>query len=224
LRSRPTDDQNQRGATPATATPLFRVSSEMGEVKVAKNQQPVPHAYREDTSRKDQGQALLDEGSVPPTSGEDGPASTDAIAPMAGEDDGSYKTPSKLVIQILIPDRSEYTSTRPNCDGGPEDALVPARGHFAWRVPMEIPNYWLKKSPSEGRTSGGEDGREGVISPLPHHPPPPHHHLLRIRARREFPPTAASRPPGRHTEAASVTATSRSWHGWPPAVPHPQAR
>jgi hypothetical protein len=30
------------------------------------NQQPTPYAYQEDTDKKDQGRALLDEGSVPP--------------------------------------------------------------------------------------------------------------------------------------------------------------
>jgi hypothetical protein len=40
-----TDDQNQRGMTPTTTAPLFRIISEMGEAGVAQNQQLVPHAY-----------------------------------------------------------------------------------------------------------------------------------------------------------------------------------
>jgi hypothetical protein len=58
------DDRNQPGMTPVVGTPLFRVSSKMGEAEAAENQQPVPQAYQEDTGRKDQGRALLDEGSI----------------------------------------------------------------------------------------------------------------------------------------------------------------
>jgi hypothetical protein len=56
---------------------------------------PTLYAYREDTSKKDQGWALLDEGSEPPVPDEDGSAITDAIAPAAGKGGETYKTPSK---------------------------------------------------------------------------------------------------------------------------------
>jgi hypothetical protein len=56
----------------------------------------MPHAYREDTGRKDQWWALLDEGFTPPVPVEDSPAIMDATAPAVGEDEGTYKTPSKI--------------------------------------------------------------------------------------------------------------------------------
>jgi hypothetical protein len=67
------------------------------------------------------------------------------------------------LVQILIPYRSECTSAMLDYGGGPEDAPVPTRGHFTRRAPIEIPACWLKRSPSEGRSFGGEEGREGVI-------------------------------------------------------------
>jgi hypothetical protein len=54
--------------------------------------------YQEDTDRKDQGQSCLDEGSTPPMPDEDDPAITDTMAPMAGEGDETYKSPSNRVI------------------------------------------------------------------------------------------------------------------------------
>jgi hypothetical protein len=56
---------------------------------------PTPCTYREDTGKKEQGQALLNEGSVPPVPDEDGPAIMVAMAPTVSEDGGSYKTLSK---------------------------------------------------------------------------------------------------------------------------------
>jgi hypothetical protein len=59
------------------------------------NQQPTQYIYREDTGKKDQGWALLDEGFTPPVPDEDDPAIVDAAAPAAGEDDGTYESSSK---------------------------------------------------------------------------------------------------------------------------------
>jgi hypothetical protein len=130
------------------------------------------------------------------------------------------------LVQTLIPYRSEYTSTRPDCGGRPDDAPIPVRGRLVRCTPMEIPVCWLKWSPSEGRSLGGGEWGGGV-PPLPHLHPPLHRHLLRIQARREFPPPAPSQPPGRHSKAtsfASVPAAFRCRHGWPPTSPHHQAR
>jgi hypothetical protein len=55
----------------------------------------MPHTYREDTDRKDQGWALFDKGSTPPVPDKDGPVSTNTIAPTSDEDDGTYETLSK---------------------------------------------------------------------------------------------------------------------------------
>jgi hypothetical protein len=54
-----------------------------------------PHAYWEDTGIKDHGWALMDEGSAPTLSDEDDPTVTDAAALAIGEDNRTYKTPSK---------------------------------------------------------------------------------------------------------------------------------
>jgi hypothetical protein len=54
----------------------------------------MPYAYREDTGKKDQEQALLDEGSTPPVPDEDSPAILDATAVAADKDFGAYKTSS----------------------------------------------------------------------------------------------------------------------------------
>jgi hypothetical protein len=62
------------------------------------------------------------------------------------------------LVQILILYMLECTSARPDCGGGLEDALVPARGHFAQHVLTEIPACCLKRSSSEGRSSGGGEG------------------------------------------------------------------
>jgi hypothetical protein len=45
---------------------------------------------------------LLDEGSAPVVPDEDNPTSTDATAPKAGEDNGTYKTSSKWVIPVTL--------------------------------------------------------------------------------------------------------------------------
>jgi hypothetical protein len=55
----------------------------------------MPYAYREDTGKKDQGQAFLDEGSAPPVPNEDGPTIMAATALLASGDDGTNKTLSK---------------------------------------------------------------------------------------------------------------------------------
>jgi hypothetical protein len=51
----------------------------------------------EDTGKKDQGQAFMDEGSPPPpeTLDEGGPTIMATIAPVADEDGRTYKTSSK---------------------------------------------------------------------------------------------------------------------------------
>jgi hypothetical protein len=51
--------------------------------------------YREDTGKKDQGWALLDEGFAPSVPNEDGPTIMATTTPAAGKDGGTYKTPSK---------------------------------------------------------------------------------------------------------------------------------
>jgi hypothetical protein len=51
--------------------------------------------YQEDTDKKDEGRALMDEGSAPPVPKEDGLAIMAVITPAAGADDGTYKTLSK---------------------------------------------------------------------------------------------------------------------------------
>jgi hypothetical protein len=50
---------------------------------------PTPYAYLEDTSKKDQGWALLDEGSAPKVPDEDGPSTMDATAPIASKVGGT---------------------------------------------------------------------------------------------------------------------------------------
>jgi hypothetical protein len=59
------------------------------------NQQTTQCAYQEDTSKKDQGQTLLDGGSAPPEPDEDGPATMAATTLAVGEDGGTCKAPSK---------------------------------------------------------------------------------------------------------------------------------
>jgi hypothetical protein len=51
--------------------------------------------YREDTKKKDQGRALLDEGSMPPLPNEDDPAIMIVTTPVSSKDGGSHKTLSK---------------------------------------------------------------------------------------------------------------------------------
>jgi hypothetical protein len=55
----------------------------------------MPCTYRKDTSRKNLGRAFLEEGSAPPVPNEDGPTNMDMTTLIAGEDGGTYKTPSK---------------------------------------------------------------------------------------------------------------------------------
>jgi hypothetical protein len=55
----------------------------------------MPCAYQEDTNKKDQGWAFLDEGSTPPVPNQDSPAIMVAIAPAADEDTETNKTLSK---------------------------------------------------------------------------------------------------------------------------------
>jgi hypothetical protein len=81
------------------------------------NQQTTQCAYQEDTSKKDQGQTLLDGGSAPPEPDEDGPATMAATTLAVGEDSGTCKAPSKWSITVttattLIPCRSGDTSVR----------------------------------------------------------------------------------------------------------------
>jgi hypothetical protein len=55
----------------------------------------MPYAYQEDTDKKDQGRALLDEGSAPPVPDEDGLTIMVATALAPDEDDGTYKSARK---------------------------------------------------------------------------------------------------------------------------------
>jgi hypothetical protein len=55
----------------------------------------MPCAYQEDTNKKDQGRAFLDEGSTPPVPNQDSPTIMVAIAPTVDEDAGTNKTMSK---------------------------------------------------------------------------------------------------------------------------------
>jgi hypothetical protein len=55
----------------------------------------MPSAYQEDTGKKDQVWAFLDEGSTPLVPNEDNPATMAATAPASDEDDGTNKTLSK---------------------------------------------------------------------------------------------------------------------------------
>jgi hypothetical protein len=55
----------------------------------------VPHAYQEDTGRKDQAWALLDGGSTPPTSNDDDPTVVDTMTPVVGKGMGTYRTLSQ---------------------------------------------------------------------------------------------------------------------------------
>jgi hypothetical protein len=54
-----------------------------------------PHAYLEDIGRKDQGRALLDEGSAPLVFNEYDQAVLDTAALVVGKGNGTYRTPSK---------------------------------------------------------------------------------------------------------------------------------
>jgi hypothetical protein len=66
----------------------------------------------------------------------------------------------------LIPYRSKDTSARADYTDGSIYGPVSVRGHFSRRAPTEIPACWLKRSPSEGRSSGGGEWGGGVTSPL----------------------------------------------------------
>jgi hypothetical protein len=57
---------------------------------------------------------------------------------------------------------------RSDGDDGLADGPVTVWGHFGQRTPMEIPACWLKRSPSEGRSSGGKKlgGEVGSYLPL----------------------------------------------------------
>jgi hypothetical protein len=59
------------------------------------HQNSTPHSYREDTDRKDQGRALLGEGSAPSTSDEDDPTVVGTMVPLVGKGEGTYKTLNK---------------------------------------------------------------------------------------------------------------------------------
>jgi hypothetical protein len=72
--------------------------------------------------------------------------------PVAGEDGGTYKTPSKWAIHIttsaaLNPCRSEDTNARPDCSDGPVDGpYLPAeevakRGEVLWRQRVRRRSY-----------------------------------------------------------------------------------
>jgi hypothetical protein len=74
-------------------------------------------SYQEDTDKKDQGWAILDEGSTPSVPNEDNPTIMAATTLAISEDAGTYKIPSKWAVHIttsatLIPYRSEDTNVR----------------------------------------------------------------------------------------------------------------
>jgi hypothetical protein len=89
----------------------------------------MPYAYQDDTGKKDQVQAFLDEGFTPPMPDKDSLATMAATTPVAREDGRTYKTPSKGAMLItaratLIPCRPEDTSMRPDYGGGLDDDPV----------------------------------------------------------------------------------------------------
>jgi hypothetical protein len=132
-----------------------------------------------------------------------------------------------LPVQILIPYRSKYTYARADCGGGPNDAPIPVRGHFVWRAPTEIPACWLKRSPSEGRSSGGVEGREGVISPSSFSSSSSSLSSPEYPGSEGVSPPALLQPPERHSEAASFASVPATFHyrsNWPPISLHPGVR
>jgi hypothetical protein len=109
----------------------------------------------------------LDKGSVPLVPDEDGPAINATTTPATGRNGGTYNTPSKCAhhhqhnahpLQVRI-----Y-----QCDfklrQWPGRWPIPVRGHFGRRAPLETPASWLKRSPSEGRSSGHREWGGGVTS------------------------------------------------------------
>jgi hypothetical protein len=62
------------------------------------NQRIIPHAYRDDTGKKDQGRALLDRGSTPPKLDEYNPVIMATATPVASEDGRTCKAPSELSL------------------------------------------------------------------------------------------------------------------------------
>jgi hypothetical protein len=117
------------------------------------NRQPTPHPYREDTSRKDQGRALSDEGSIPLMPNQHGPAIIDAPAPVASEGGGTDKTPvTELFLSLPVQTLMQVRVYQREADCGSEidDFPVSVRGCFIWRTPMEIPACRLKRLPSRG--------------------------------------------------------------------------
>jgi hypothetical protein len=98
---------------------------------------------------------------------DDDPTIMATTTPMAGEDGGTYKTPSKRAIHIitrttLIPYRSEGTSVRLDYGDGLVDGPVSTQGCLDRRTPTEIPVCWQKRSPSEVRSSGPDSRGGGV--------------------------------------------------------------
>jgi hypothetical protein len=112
----------------------------------------------------------LDKGSAPPVPDEDGLTIVAATSPSSNKDSRTYKTSSKCAIPIttsitLTHSRSEDTSVRQDYGGGLDDAPIPIQGRFGRCTPIEILACWLKRSPSEGRSSGVESG-ERELAPL----------------------------------------------------------
>jgi hypothetical protein len=81
--------------TLVTIAPLFHSENKNMISGNGIKQQPRPYVYWEDTDKKDQGWALLDEGSMPLVPDENDPIITGTIAPLVGEDERTYKTLSK---------------------------------------------------------------------------------------------------------------------------------
>jgi hypothetical protein len=156
-----TDNRNQQGVTTTVATPLFRVNSETGEAEAAKNHnQRHTHTGWTPAGRTKGGPSCTramrprcPTRMAPPTRTRQPRRPTTMTKPTKPPASELFMSP---LVQILIPCRSKCTSARSNYGGGSKDALDPARGCFARRAPTKIPAYWLKRSPSEGRTSGGE--------------------------------------------------------------------
>jgi hypothetical protein len=153
----------------------------------------MPYAYREDTGKKDQGRAFLDEVFALQVPKEDGPTGVVMITLVAGKDSETYKTASAT----LMSHRLEDTSMGPDCNDGPSNTPPPVQGCFNWSAPTDILTCWQKRSPSEGGLQGMKSGEGELPPPLPRLHPPPYCHPLRFGLGGSFlSPCARSHPGG----------------------------
>jgi hypothetical protein len=121
------------------------------------------------------------------------PSSPWQLERPVSEDGMTYKIPSKQDIPVttsttLTPYRSRDTSARWGCGSGTVDNPVSIWGQLGRHALTKIPAWWLKMSPSEGRSSGDRERGGGLTSPPLCLHPTLCRPLLRIQARREFPP------------------------------------